>query len=107
MVPGDEISPEEFMDDLQPSEAPKEPKMSKAGGRKVKKSLVEGQVGEISLRPETVTQPKTRLVKVLSVTRTPDQKIASFELRVKDGTLYEVEIDEATSRAITSVFDEL
>jgi hypothetical protein len=99
----DETTPEDFLD--QAGLGPPAPVMSSPSGKRVKKSLRDGAVEGVEMRPEEVTQTKTRLMKIVSLTRTPDQHIAVIELRVRGGKLYELEIDEATSRAIASVFD--
>ncbi len=96
-------SPEEMME-ASGLLTPSTPPLEKSTGRRVKKSLVGGEVGEVELKPETVSQPKSKLMKVVTITRTSEGRIANIELRVKDGTLYDLEIDEATANAIASVF---
>lgn len=107
MMPDSEMdSPEEFMSGLQAA-APEAPKMMKpGGGRRVKKSLLEGEVSEAVLRPETATKDITKLMKILTIIRKPEGRILNAELRVKDGTLYFLEIDEATVTALYNLFQE-
>jgi hypothetical protein len=69
-----------------------------------KAKLTGGTVVAARRKPETVQATVTKLMKVIAIERRPGQKTAQIELRVKAGT-YLVEIDEATARAIASVFD--
>lgn len=66
--------------------------------------LLGGTVKASHRKPETAQATITKLMKVIAIERRPGQKIAQVELRVKAGT-YLIEIDEATARAIASVFD--
>jgi hypothetical protein len=97
-----DMTTEEFMAEAGLSNVKPEPKKN---GRAVKKELLEGELGEPVILPETVTQETIKLMKTVSITRRPSGRIAEVELRVKDGTLYNLTIDEATARAIASVFD--
>lgn len=99
----EDLSPEEFMAEagLSTTKAV-EPKRSRASK---KTELLEGEIGEVTLTPETVTQETVRLMKVLTITRRPEGRIAEVELRVKSGTLYNIVIDEATSKALAGIFD--
>lgn len=69
-----------------------------------KVALIGGKIVASRRKPETAQATITKLMKVLTVERRPDQKLADIELRVKTGT-YLITIDEATARAIASVFD--
>lgn len=103
----DDTTPEEFMDDagLAPK-SPGQPVMKTGKTKVVRKKLLKGEVEGAELKPEKVTQETTRLMKVVSITRSPKDRIAEIELRVKDGTLYNLEIDEGTAKAIAAVFDD-
>jgi hypothetical protein len=68
------------------------------------KQLLEGTVTTAHLKPETVTKPVTRVVKTTMVTRNPGERIAIIEMALRKGKV-ELEIDEATARAIAKVFD--
>jgi len=82
-----------------------EPKLTKPSGRgKVKKSLVEGEILSSKVQSEVVPREITKMMKVVGITRTPTGKIGTFEMRVRDGTLYEIEIDEATVAAMAGIF---
>jgi len=98
---------DEFLEDLEPPKAEEPPKPVKRGASKVEeKSLEGGTIENVALKPETVPNERIRLMKVLTITRKPTQRIADFELTNASGQSYEITIDEATARAIASVFDE-
>lgn len=75
------------------------------GPRRTDRSLVGGEVEEAKLKPETVKHEVVRFMKVHTITRTPDLRIADFDLTNSAGKLYSVTIDEATARAIAALFD--
>lgn len=93
---GDSI--EDFLDEIQQEEV-------KPVVRKHTKSLVGGIIEEATLKPETVQKEVIRLMKVLTITRTPTQRIVDFQLTNSAGKQFDVTIDEATARAITALFD--
>ncbi len=66
--------------------------------------LQKGQVVRSTLEPEVIQAPVTKLMKVIAIERRPGQQIAQLELRVEAG-VYLIHIDEATARAIASIFD--
>jgi hypothetical protein len=103
MIPADDPTPEEFMDDA--ALAPKPPTMGNGKAKVIRKKLHEGEVIEAKVEPERVTQETTKLMKVVSITRKPSGRIAQIEMRLKAG-IVDLEIDEATARAIASVFDD-
>jgi len=103
MIPADDTTPEEFMDDA--GLAPKAPVMKTGKTKVIRQDLTQAEVGEVTLSHERVTQEVTKLMKVVSITRKPSGRIAKIEMRLKEG-LVDLEIDEATARAIAAVFDD-
>jgi hypothetical protein len=71
-----------------------------AGKEVVSRSVVGGKITEVSLRPEEVTKTKMRKF----CFRQPNQQIAVFSLTNNVGQTFELEIDEATVRAMVAVF---
>ena len=68
--------------------------------------LTKGVVESAEVEPEEVKQGViTKLMKVITIERRPEQKIAWIELKVEAG-IYNIHIDEATVRAMVAVFDE-
>lgn len=99
-----DLSPEQFMEEAGLTMTTKpEPSIRKTRGGK--RELLEGEIGEVEITPETVLHETVRLMKVVSITRRPEGRIAAVELRVKDGTLYNITIDEATAKVLASIFD--
>lgn len=83
------------------------PSFVKSGGRQSKKSLLQGEVEGTSFPSNPGGLQKVRLMKVVSIERTDTTRIAHIDLRVKDGTLIKLEIDEATAASIHAVFQSL
>lgn len=63
------------------------------------------KIENIEVKSETVQRSTIRLMKVHTITRTPDQKIAAFDLTNSAGRDFHLTIDEATARAIAAIFD--
>lgn len=95
---GDSI--EDFLDEIQQEEAVKPPPV-----RKQAKNLVGGVIEEVVVKPEAVQKEVIRMMKVLTITRTPTQRIVDFQLTNSAGKLFDITIDEATARAIAALFD--
>ncbi len=74
--------------------------------KKVHRALLDGEVRKSKVIPETVTSNVTKMMKVVSITRTPGGRIANVEMRVRDGSLYALEVDEATVNALVGVFQQ-
>jgi hypothetical protein len=70
---------------------------------KTPEQLLEGVVDAVELKPETVTTTVTKFMRIVSITRTPEQRIANIDLMLARGTVA-LEIDEATALAIAKVF---
>jgi hypothetical protein len=74
----------------------------------MEKKLLDGTIEGVKMRPETVKQDVVRLMKVLTVTRKPDNLIANVEMQVRDEKgekkSLTLEIDEATAGALNQVF---
>jgi ribosomal protein S4E len=68
-------------------------------------SLTEGKVESAELLPESTDRAVTKIMKVLTITRTPGGRIARIDLVVSGGRNIELEVDEPTARAIAKVFD--
>lgn len=66
--------------------------------------LVDGKVVSATLQPETVTRPMARVLRTQVVTREPGGRIALIQLQLPKRKV-ELEIDEATARAIAKAFD--
>lgn len=66
--------------------------------------IINGKVVSSTLRPETVGRPITRVVRTVLVTRVPGERIATIQLQLARG-MVELEIDEATARALARLFD--
>ena len=69
-----------------------------------KREWLGGEVVKAEVKPETLKMETTKMMKVVSITRTPTGRVASLQMRLKAG-LVQIEIDEATARAIAKVFD--
>jgi hypothetical protein len=80
------------------------PVMTKASGKRSKKVLAQGVVEKAQVSVDTNLRPSTKLMKIVSITRTATDRIAKIEMRVKDGTLFEIDIDEPTAQALVNVF---
>jgi hypothetical protein len=72
----------------------------KADKAVVTRSVVGSTISDVSLRPEEVTKTKMRKF----CFRQPNQQIAIFSLTNNAGQDFELEIDEATVRAMVAVF---
>lgn len=70
----------------------------------MKRVWKKGEVISSEVRPETVQKSVTKFVKVSVVTRTPEGRLATILMRLEAGVV-EIEIDEATARALAKVFD--
>lgn len=103
---GDEELEEFLADAGLAQEIPSEPEPKKqASTRKVSRSLQRGQIENVEITPETAEQPTVKLMKVVTITRLPEHRIASFELTNSEGRDFNLTIDEATARAIAAIFD--
>jgi hypothetical protein len=71
----------------------------------VKKEMVGGAVGEAQVYAERVQRETFKLLRVVSVTRTPSTLIAQMAVETK-AALFALEIDEPTVRAMCKVFDD-
>lgn len=71
----------------------------------VKKELLEGVVDGAKVYAERTDKDTVKLLRVVSVTRTPKTLIARMALETK-AALYALEIDEPTVRAMAKVFDD-
>lgn len=80
------------------------PSLVKPGGRQVKKALLQGAVEAVSPQPNPGGLRKTRLMKVVTIERDDQTRVAHIDLRVQDGSLIKLEIDEATASALYQVF---
>jgi hypothetical protein len=70
-----------------------------------KVELLEGTVEKAAVYAERTDREVVRLMKVVSVTRTPQTLISRMSLQTKAG-MYALEIDEPTVRAMARVFDD-
>ena len=69
-------------------------------------TLTEGTVVSSSIDPpETMKGVITRIMKIVSIERTPNHKIARIQLKAQ-GSEFDIHIDEPTAKAIAAVFDE-
>lgn len=66
--------------------------------------VLTGAVIASEVRPETVTRPVTRVVRTQMVTREPGGRVVIVQLQLPKRKV-ELEIDEATARAIAGAFD--
>jgi redox-sensitive bicupin YhaK (pirin superfamily) len=73
---------------------------SEAPTKVTSRSMVGGVIASVEMRPEEVTKTKMRKF----CFRQPNQQIATFYLKNKTGQEFELEIDEATVRAMVQVF---
>ena len=64
----------------------------------------DGKVEEVSIRVLDTTTTTVRLMKVVSITKTPGCRAATIILDTKDSQVT-LNIDEPTARAIAKVFD--
>lgn len=94
---------EDLLDDLQQEE--EEAPEPRRPARRATKSLVGGEIEGQTLKPETVQREVVKLMKVLTITRTPTQRIADLHLTNSAGKHFDIEIDEATAKAIAAIFD--
>lgn len=80
--------------------------MKKAEETEVRReSFVGAELVESTVEPDPTTRSKTKLMKVVSITRTPGGRIARVDFNLKKGPV-ELEIDEPTARAIVKIFDD-
>jgi hypothetical protein len=70
-----------------------------------RESFVGAEFVGAEVLPDPTTQTKTKLMKIVSITRTPGGRIARVDFNLKAGPI-ELEIDEPTARAIVKVFDD-
>lgn len=70
-----------------------------------RESFVGAEVVGSTVEPDPTAQTKTKLMKVVSITRTPGGRVARVDFNLKAGPI-ELEIDEPTARAIVKIFDD-
>lgn len=70
-----------------------------------KRELLEGAVSKSKVYAERVDKDTIKLLRVVSVTRTPKTLTARMALETKSA-LFALEIDEPTVRAMVKVFDD-
>jgi hypothetical protein len=70
--------------------------------------FLDGSIEYASVIPDPTDREKTKMVKVISVTRKPGGRVARFGLKLTKPKPreIEIEIDEPTARAIVKVFDD-
>ncbi len=71
----------------------------------VKKELLGGAVEDSKVYAERTLKDVVKLLRVVSVTRTPESLIGRIALQTR-AAFYALEIDEVTARAIVKVFDD-
>lgn len=67
--------------------------------------LLNGKVESAIVEPEPTKKVVVRLMKVISITRTPEGRVAHIQLSMPKMDVG-IHIDEGTARAIAKVFDD-